>query len=73
MIEFFRENGATIIVAAVMLLLITLVVIKMIRDKKSGKSSCGCDCGSCGCNCHGSAPKKPQPKKVETKAEDKKE
>lgn len=58
MVEFFAENGATIIVGTILFALILAVILKMRRDKKNGKSSCGCDCGSCGCGCGGAAPKK---------------
>jgi asparagine N-glycosylation enzyme membrane subunit Stt3 len=32
-------------------LTVVLIVRGMIRNKKAGKSACGCDCGSCGCGC----------------------
>ena len=39
----------TIITAAVLCFVVGLVVRKMVRDKKSGKSlQCGCDCAHCG-------------------------
>ncbi|MBR4542660.1 MAG: FeoB-associated Cys-rich membrane protein [Lachnospiraceae bacterium] len=32
---------------------VALAVIKIIKNKKAGKSSCGCDCSSCaGCQMH---------------------
>ncbi len=38
---------STIIVILVIAILIFLAVFKLIRDKKNGKSSCGCGCGGC--------------------------
>ena len=39
----------TIVTAAALVCIVGLVVRKMIRDKKSGKSlQCGCDCTHCG-------------------------
>lgn len=39
----------TFITAAVLAGIVGLVIRKMIRDKKSGKSlQCGCDCAHCG-------------------------
>ena len=32
-------------------LTVVWIVRGMIRNRKAGKSSCGCDCGSCGCGC----------------------
>lgn len=42
----------TVIVAGIVLLLVGLVVWKMIKDKKNGKSiQCGGDCSKCkGCH-----------------------
>jgi len=41
----------TFIVGAILFLIVAAVIRKMYKDHKSGKSSCGCDCGSCGL-CH---------------------
>ncbi|MBE6859360.1 MAG: FeoB-associated Cys-rich membrane protein [Ruminococcus sp.] len=45
----------TIIVLAVVLILIGLAVYSIRKDKKSGKSSCGCGCSGCAMRdrCHG--------------------
>ncbi len=42
----------TFIVGSILLFLVGIVVRKMIRDKKNGKSHCGCDCNQCGGHCH---------------------
>lgn len=42
---------ATYIVGGIVLLIVALIVRGMIKDKKSGKHSCGGDCASCKC-CH---------------------
>ena len=47
MFEFISANIATIIVAAVILAIVTLIVVKMVRDRKNHKSSCGCGCSGC--------------------------
>lgn len=54
MLDFLISNGSTILVGAVVLAVIVLVAAKMIRDKRNGKSSCGCNCGDCPSNgaCH---------------------
>ncbi len=51
------ENIATILIIAALAAVVVLVIIKMIRDKKAGRSSCGCGCASCPMSgsCHGKA------------------
>ena len=47
MIEFLIANSGTIIVFVVLAVIVGLIIFKMYRDKKQGKSSCGCNCSSC--------------------------
>ena len=42
---------ATVIVAAAVVAIVFLAARKIIRDKKSGKSSCGCSCDGCDGKC----------------------
>lgn len=49
MLAFLTENFATIIVAAIVLAIIAAILVKMISDKKKGKSSCSCGCGCENC------------------------
>lgn len=43
----------TFVVGLLLAGIVTLIIRKMVRDKKSGKSiQCGCDCGNCKGNCH---------------------
>ena len=46
MIEFITGNLATIIVTAILITIVTAIIIKMVRDKKKGVSSCG-SCSGC--------------------------
>ena len=41
----------SILVLAVIAVIVAAGIVKMIKDKKSGKSSCGGDCSSCGGAC----------------------
>ena len=41
-------NLSTLLVLCVLILIISFSVRTIIKDKKSGKSSCGGDCGACG-------------------------
>lgn len=47
MLNWLEVNIGTIIVCAILILIVAGVIISMIRDKKKGKSSCGCGCSGC--------------------------
>ena len=47
MLSWLSANLATIIVFLVVALVVGLIIIKMVKDKKAGKSSCSCGCGGC--------------------------
>lgn len=54
MLNWIIENIATIIVCAVLIVIVAAIIASMIRNKKQGKSACGCGCSSCpmGGSCH---------------------
>ena len=41
----------TVIVGGVLAVIVGLLIWKMIKDKKAGKSSCGGDCAHCAAGC----------------------
>lgn len=41
----------TVVVGGILVVIVVLVIRSMLRDRKSGKHSCGGDCGRCG-GCH---------------------
>lgn len=47
MLEFLTANFGTIIVASVLALILIGIILKISKDKKSGKGSCGCGCSNC--------------------------
>ncbi len=47
MFEFLKENIGTIIVGLVVLAVVAAIIVKIIKDKRHGKSSCGCGCEHC--------------------------
>ena len=47
MIEWLAANWVNIIILAVVGGLIALAVIVLVKDKKAGKTSCGCNCAKC--------------------------
>ncbi len=57
MLHWISANLGTIVIAGVLLAVIVLISIQLIRDKKKGKSSCGCNCAHCAMagKCHGGA------------------
>lgn len=60
MFKWIAENWATLICGAAVIALVSLAVIKLVRDKKKGKSSCGCGCANCPMSgsCHKTAESK---------------
>ena len=47
MLAWIVQNLATIVVCAVLLLVTVLIVVKLVRDRKQGKGSCGANCAGC--------------------------
>ena len=54
MINYLISNIGTICVGTVLAFVLIMIVRGLIKDKKAGKSSCGCGCSSCAmsCSCH---------------------
>ena len=53
--DWITQNGGTLIVGIVLLALVGAILYCMHKDKKAGKSSCGCSCSHCPMSgsCHG--------------------
>jgi len=45
--EFIKDNLGTIIVLLAVIAVIALIVYNMYKDKKAGKTACGCKCSGC--------------------------
>ena len=54
MLTWLGENFATIIICAVLIAVVAAIIVRMVKNKKKGKSSCGCGCADCtaGGSCH---------------------
>lgn len=54
MAAWIIANIGTIVVAVLLAAVLTLIILKIVGDKKKGRSSCGCDCGKCAMSgsCH---------------------
>jgi hypothetical protein len=53
MLTWLATNLGTIIISILLIAVVSLIIIKMISDRKSGKSSGGCGCGCEHCAMHG--------------------
>ena len=47
MLDWIAANTANIIIIAILVAVVTLVIIKLVRDKKAGRSACGGKCSGC--------------------------
>ena len=47
MFSFIMSHMGDILVLGVLALVVGGIIVKMIRDKKAGKSHCGCGCEGC--------------------------
>ena len=54
MLDWITENLSTIVVSLILVLVVAAIIRKLVRDKKKGKSSCGCNCAHCAMagSCH---------------------
>ena len=54
MFAWIAENLATIIICLVLAVNVAAIIIGLVRNKKKGKSSCGCNCAHCAMagSCH---------------------
>ena len=58
MFTWLSANLVNLVIVAVLALIVGFAIRSMIRDRKAGKSSCGCDCASCGAGCKENLDKK---------------
>lgn len=51
---WLSSNMSTIVVCIVLIGVVTSIIVRMIKNKKQGKSSCGCGCQNCAArsSCH---------------------
>ena len=47
MLQFIVNNLGNIAVSAILLFVVGGVIYYMVKEKKQGKSSCGCNCSGC--------------------------
>lgn len=47
MFAWILGNMATIIICAVLIGIVVAIIVSMVKNKRRGKSSCGCGCANC--------------------------
>lgn len=54
MIDFIINNLGTIAISILLLGIVAGIIFKLVKNKKQGKSSCGCGCSNCAMSdvCH---------------------
>ncbi len=54
MLDFIVDNLGTILITVVLVTILAAIAVKLVRDKRKGKSSCGGNCAHCalGGSCH---------------------
>lgn len=54
MLAWITENIGTILLCLALILLVCAIVWKLVRDRKKGKTACGCGCQNCAMSgeCH---------------------
>ena len=60
MLAFLKANYLTMIIILVLVAIVAGIICSMVKDKKSGRNSCGANCAHCanaGC-CHQQQKKK---------------
>ena len=58
MLDWFAANLGTILISLILLVIVSLIVVYLLRQRKAGKSSCGAGCAHCAMHgqCHHSQP-----------------
>ena len=59
MLQWIGANLGTILICLALLAIVTFIIVHLVRQKKQGKSSCGCNCAHCAMHgsCHNAAKK----------------
>lgn len=51
MLSFLKANIGTIIVLLILIAIVVLIIRSLVKNKKSGKGTCGGDCSHCSAGC----------------------
>lgn len=59
MLAWLTQNWGTLLIGMILLLAVGAVIASMVRRRRQGKSSCGCNCAGCAmCGACHTAPEK---------------
>lgn len=47
MLQWMSANGGTILISLALAGIVALIIRSLLRQKRQGKSSCGCNCAHC--------------------------
>ncbi|MBR6451200.1 MAG: FeoB-associated Cys-rich membrane protein [Lachnospiraceae bacterium] len=47
MFAWIVQNAGTIVITLLLVVIVALILLKLIRDRKQGRPSCGGNCASC--------------------------
>ncbi len=61
MLQWMEANLSTILISFALVVIVAMIVWHLVRQKKQGKSSCGCNCAHCAMSgsCHSAPNSKP--------------
>lgn len=54
MLQWISANAGTLVLCILLLAVVAMIVRSLLRQRKQGKSSCGCNCAHCAMHgsCH---------------------
>ena len=47
MLTLLTDNLGTVLIALILIAIVSGIIVKLLKDKKKGNSSCGCGCEHC--------------------------
>ncbi len=61
MLQWIEANLSTILICFALIVIVAMIIWHLVRQKKQGKSSCGCTCAHCALSgsCHSAPNSKP--------------
>ncbi len=61
MLQWIEANLSTILICVALIVIVAMIIWHLVRQKKQGKSSCGCNCAHCAMSgsCHSAPNSKP--------------
>ena len=51
MFTWLAHNLVTILICLLLAAVVAAIIVKLVNDRKKGKTSCGCNCAGCAMSC----------------------